>query len=176
MSRIVVTPLSQLVQQIELHRPSHMVTLTSGAVPALPGDFAPQRLNLVFNDIVEPRDGLITPDENHVRQLLDFARLWERKTPLLIHCYAGISRSTAAAFIIASALDPASDEMALAQQLRALSPSATPNIRLVLLADTILERKGRMVRAIEAIGRGAEAYEGKSFSLPVASSAPLQSH
>lgn len=176
MSRIVVTPLSQLVQQIELHRPSHMVTLTSGAVPTLPDGFRAKRLNLVFNDIVEPRDGLVMPDANHVRQLLDFARLWTRKASLLIHCYAGISRSTAAAYILANALDPASDETALAKQLRALSPSATPNIRLVSLADAILEREGRMVRAIQAIGRGADAFEGESFSLPVAGSAPLRLH
>ncbi|WP_343313957.1 tyrosine phosphatase family protein [Brucella sp. BE17] len=167
MSRIVVSPLSQLAQQIEKHRPSHVVTLTSGAVPLLPEGFEAHRLNLIFNDIVEPHDNLIMPDTNHVRQLFDFARLWDKQAPLLIHCYAGISRSTAAAYIVANALGPDQDEMALAQQLRALSPSATPNIRLVALADTILERNGRMERAIRTIGRGADAYEGECFSLPV---------
>jgi predicted protein tyrosine phosphatase len=167
MSRIVVTPLSQLATQLALHRPSHVVTLGSEAPAALPDGYDAVRLSLTFNDIIEPREGLIAPDESHVLQLLDFAKSWPMDAPLLIHCYAGISRSTAAAYIIASALNPALDESVLAGIVRSLSPAATPNIRLISLADEILERQGRMVAAIGAIGRGAEAFEGEVFSLPV---------
>jgi len=163
---IVVSPLSKLEAQIALHRPSHIVTLSSHALPALPGEA--ERLSLLFNDITEPRDGLTMPDESHVRALLDFAMEWDRAKPLLIHCYAGVSRSTASAYIIASALDPTLDETALAEKLRELSPSATPNIRLIALADNMLRRDGRMVAAIKAIGRGQEAFEGEVFILPVA--------
>ncbi|MFS2326288.1 tyrosine phosphatase family protein [Brucella sp. H1_1004] len=166
MAHIVVSPLSKLEAQIALHQPSHIVTLSSHALPALPGEA--ERLSLLFNDITEPRDGLTMPDESHVRALLDFAMEWDRAKPLLIHCYAGVSRSTASAYIIASALDPTLDEAEFAQKLRALSPSATPNIRLVALADHMLGRDGRMVAAIKAIGRGQEAFEGEAFSLPVA--------
>jgi predicted protein tyrosine phosphatase len=87
---------------------------------------------------------------------------------MLIHCYAGVSRSTASAYIIALALNPALDEVALAQKLRQLSPSATPNIRLIALADQILARNGRMIEAIKAIRRGKDTFEGEVFSLPVA--------
>jgi len=166
MSRIVVTPLSQLAAQLALHRPSHVVTLGSEAPAPLPDCCDATRLSLTFNDIVEPREGLVAPDESHVQQLLDFAKGWPMTAPLLIHCYAGISRSTAAAYIIASALNPTLDESALARIVRSLSPSATPNIRLVALADEILIRQGRMVAAIRAIGRGADAFEGEVFSLP----------
>lgn len=167
MTHIVVTPLSQLARQMKAHRPSHVVTLTSGAVPDLGEDYAGQRLALTFNDIIEPREDLILPDETHVRQLLDFARQWNRQAPLLIHCYAGVSRSTAAAFILASALQPDQDEARLAQDLRRLSPSATPNIRLIALADMMLGRDGRMEQAIRHIGRGVDAFEGAVFSLPL---------
>ena len=166
MAYIVVSPLSKLEAQIALHEPSHIVTLSSHALPALPGEA--ERLSLLFNDITEPRDGLTMPDESHVRALLDFAMEWDRAKPLLIHCYAGVSRSTASAYIIASALDPTLDETALAEKLRELSPSATPNIRLIALADNMLRRDGRMVAAIKAIGRGQEAFEGEVFILPVA--------
>ncbi|MBQ0709749.1 MULTISPECIES: tyrosine phosphatase family protein [unclassified Ochrobactrum] len=166
MSQIVVTPLSQLAAQLALHRPSHVVTLGSEAPAPLPDGCGATRLSLTFNDIVEPREGLIAPDESHVQQLLDFAKGWPMAAPLLIHCYAGISRSTAAAYIIASALNPTLDESELARIVRSLSPSATPNIRLVALADEILNRQGRMVAAIRAIGRGADAFEGEVFSLP----------
>lgn len=167
MSRIVVTPLSQLATQLALHRPSHVVTLGSETPAALPDGYDAVRLSLTFNDIIELREGLVAPDETHVLRLLNFAKSWPMDAPLLIHCYAGISRSTAAAYIIASALNPALDESDLAEIVRNLSPSATPNIRLISLADEILERQGRMVAAIRAIGRGAEAFEGEVFSLPV---------
>lgn len=167
MSRIVVTPLSQLATQITLHRPSHVLTLTSGESAALTAGHGASHLTLIFNDIVEPREGLVAPDESHVRALIDFVQGWPQKAPLLIHCYAGISRSTAAAYIAALALDRDMDEHRLAERLRRLSPSATPNIRLISIADTMLGRRGRMVEAIKAIGRGAEAYEGEVFSLPV---------
>ena len=167
MSRIIVTPLSQLAAQLALHQPSHVVTLGSEPPAALPDGYDATRLSLTFNDIVEPHEGLVAPGENHVQQLLDFAKGWPMDAPLLIHCYAGISRSTAAAYIIASALNPALDESELAGLIRSLSPSATPNIRLVALADDILGRQGRMVAAISAIGRGADAFEGEVFSLPL---------
>ena len=88
-----------------------------------------------------------------------------RESPLVLHCWAGISRSTAAAYIAACALAPDRDEAALALVLREASPSATPNARFIALADDILGRQGRMVDAIRAIGRGAEAMEGTPFML-----------
>lgn len=167
MTVIVVSPLSQLAAQLEHHRPSHVVTLTSGDVPPLPESDAMRRLVLTFNDITEPREGMVAPDADHVQALLDFVHAWPKKAPLLIHCYAGISRSTAAAYIAAIALNPHSDEAALALELRKRSPSATPNIRLIEIADALLRRNGRMAAAIQSIGRGAEAFEGEVFSLPV---------
>ena len=66
----------------------------------------------------------------------------------MVHCYAGISRSTAGAFVTACALNPQRDEMTIARALRDASPTATPNIRIVSLADRMLGRDGRMVAAI----------------------------
>ncbi len=61
MSRIVVTPLSQLATQLTLHRPSHVVTLGSEAPAALPDGYDAVRLSLTFNDIIELREGLVAP-------------------------------------------------------------------------------------------------------------------
>jgi hypothetical protein len=38
---------------------------------------------------------------------------------------------------------------------------------MVRLADDLLERCGRMVDAIDGIGRGAEAREGEPYALPL---------
>jgi predicted protein tyrosine phosphatase len=122
-------------------------------------------LLLGMDDITAPLEGYIQPADEHVTQLLAFVRRWERAAPLVIHCYAGISRSTAAAFVTACALAPSRDEFAIAHNLRLASPTATPNIRIVTLGDRALGRCGRMVEAIEAIGRGAMAAEADPFRL-----------
>jgi predicted protein tyrosine phosphatase len=57
------------------------------------------------------------------------------------------------------------DEKSIA--LRSASPTATPNARIVSLADRLLGRDGRMVAAIETIGRGVLATEGTPFRLDV---------
>ena len=93
---------------------------------------------------------------------------WDRAEPMVIHCFAGVSRSTAAAYIAACALSPKRDEFVVARGLRAASPTATPNARLVALADSALQRGGRMNEAIAAIGRGEECFEGTPFTLELA--------
>jgi predicted protein tyrosine phosphatase len=133
-----------------------------------PDSIHPARhLMLNFSDITEKREGETIAEADHIRQLLDFVRGWTREKPLLIHCYAGVSRSTASAFITACALRPERSEAQWALDLRDASPTATPNAHLVWLADSILEREGRMIRAIEAIGRGRDCFEGIPFSLPI---------
>jgi predicted protein tyrosine phosphatase len=82
---------------------------------------------------------------------------------LVIHCFAGISRSTASAFTIACALNPNRDEVTIARQIRAASPSAYPNRRIVTLADQVLTRNGRMVAALEAMGPGDMSVSGRPF-------------
>ena len=124
-------------------------------------------LKLTCNDIARPTPGLIAPDTGHIEQLIGFARRWNRQGPLVVHCWAGISRSTAAAFITLCTLNPRAPEDAIAQALRRASPTATPNRLLIALADEHLQREGRMVRAVEAIGEGEPmAGEGKPFRLP----------
>ncbi len=110
---------------------------------------------------------MTAPAEEHASALLGFVETWDQKLPIVVHCYAGISRSTAAAFITMCALRPNRPEAEIARNLRMASPSATPNIRLVGFADRLLGREGRMVAAIESIGRGENAYEGVPFMLPL---------
>jgi predicted protein tyrosine phosphatase len=122
-------------------------------------------LVLGMDDISAPMDGYVMPGDEHVRRLIDFARGWDRRKPMVVHCYAGISRSTAGAYVAACALNPYRDEAAIAHELRRASPTATPNARIVSLADSLLGRAGRMMAAIDAIGRGEMAYEGIPFRL-----------
>jgi predicted protein tyrosine phosphatase len=156
-------------------QPSHVLSLLAPDAEAPDFDDlpSPQRLLLRFNDINAPRDGYIAPDAGHVDAILAFSRAWRGRRPLLIHCLAGISRSTAAAYIIACDRAGPGRERILARRLRAAAPSATPNPLLTAHADQALGRDGRMIAAIEDIGRGAFARAGAPFRLlspgPVAS-------
>lgn len=169
MPTLHVSSLARLHDTVAATGASHVVTLINvNTAVERPASIAPERhLFLGMSDIVTPMDGHILPAEAHLTALMDFGRAWERTQPMVIHCWAGISRSTAAAFITACMLNPARDEHELARTLRAASPSATPNARLIEIADRILDRQGRMIAAIAAIGRGADAFEGTPFQLDI---------
>ena len=170
MATLHVSPLSRLRETVERTGARHIVTLLSadGGVYR-PATVQPERhLTLIAHDIAAPMDGHVLPGRDHVERLIDFVGSWDRADPMVIHCYAGISRSTAAGYIAALILNPALDEHDLAIRLRAAAPSATPNPRLIALADELLGRDGRMKRAIAGIGRGAEAFEGVPFELSYA--------
>ncbi|MEW9805120.1 tyrosine phosphatase family protein [Mesorhizobium marinum] len=166
---IWVCPLSQVEKTVSATRAERLLSLLAPgtAMTRPPAIAEANHLFLSLHDIAEPQEGMTLPGEAHMRTLLDFADSWNRARPLVINCYAGISRSTASAYIIAAALQPSRDEGELAQTLRLASPSATPNPRLVALADAMLGRQGRMVAAVRSIGRGADAFEGVPFSLEI---------
>lgn len=153
---ILVCPLSRVHEVVAARGPSRLVSLLDPG-SAFPKDHAVAlHLKIDMHDVTfEPVAHWIVPHADHVRGVLTFIEGWERDDPVLVHCYAGISRSTATAYTIACAMNPHADEEEIALALRAASPSASPNTRLIALADAELGRGGRMVRAIEAIGRGA---------------------
>ncbi len=126
---------------------------------------ADNHLILGMDDIPEPVDGYVAPCDEHVSRLIAFARGWDRAAPMVVHCYAGISRSTAAAFVATCALNPGRNELRIAQDLRRSSQTASPNRRIVSIADQMLNRNGRMIAAIDHIGVGASAYEAQPFHL-----------
>jgi predicted protein tyrosine phosphatase len=165
---IHVCSLARLHTTLEETRAQHVITLLkqvhllSGPLPIPAGN----HLHIGVDDIAEPIDGHIHPAEEHVVRLIDFVHKWERSAPLVVHCYAGISRSTAAAFIALCTLNPGVPERTIARLLREASPTAYPNRLLVTLADAALERTGRMIEAVESIGRGLVANEAHPFSLP----------
>jgi predicted protein tyrosine phosphatase len=164
--KLVVCPAIHAPDCFEAHQPSHVLGLLSPGqdevgLPAVPK----HRLELRFNDISAQQYGLVAPDEQNLRAILSFARSWDATAPMLIYCFAGISRSTAAAFAIACQHHPRIAEHGIAALLRQASASATPNPLMIALADALLERRGRMSDAAQAIGRGEGMFEGQSFEL-----------
>jgi predicted protein tyrosine phosphatase len=164
---IHVCSLARLHETIDSTGARHVVTcLRHSDEVRIEGRIARENhLVLSMDDIAMPMDGYTAPADEHVSQLIKFVTGWDRAAPLVVHCYAGISRSSASAFVSACALNPKRDEMQIAWELRNASRTAMPNVRIVSLADRLLKRDGRMVRAIEAIGRGDFATEGTPFLL-----------
>ena len=164
---IHVCSLARLHATVDETGASHIVTLLRLTDRAKrPDHIAPENhLILGLDDIAEAAEGQTLPADEHVARLLAFAHSWDRKAPMVVHCFAGISRSTAAAFVTACALNPRRDEAEIARAIRDASPTAMPNTRIVSIADRLIQRDGRMVRAVDRLGRGLEAMEGHPFRL-----------
>jgi predicted protein tyrosine phosphatase len=165
--KLIVSPALHAPHSFEVHRPSHVLGLLSPGQDEMPLPYQPaHRLELRFNDIATHQYGLVVPDEKNLRAILDFAQTWDARAPMLIYCFAGISRSTAAAFAIACQQHPHIAEHTIAKLLRKVSVSATPNSLMISLADRLLDRRGRMTEAAIGIGRGEGMFEGSFFELP----------
>ena len=153
MPRVHVCSLARIDEIASASGARSMVTLINVGTPVeRPACIAPERhLFIGMSDIAHPVQGLVAPDVAHVETLLSFVRAWDRREPLLIHCWAGVSRSTAAAFVTACALNERRAEDEIAATIRAASPTATPNPRFVAIAD---ERLG--LEAAEDVGRDVD--------------------
>jgi len=163
---IIVSSLSRAPDLVSQHGASHVVSLLGPETPHRDFGLTEHRhLKLSFHDIIQPADGFSAPRAADAERLVGFLGTWDRGAPMLIHCWAGISRSTAAAYTAMCLFRPKADEEELAFELRSASPSATPNRLIVSFTDSLLGRQGRMLRAIELIGRGEEAFEGEPFYL-----------
>lgn len=125
-------------------------------VPEAFGTFGEhEKLELRFDDVIENVAGKRAPDAEDVRRILAFGRdlLAEPAASrhLLVHCHAGISRSTAAmALIIAQTLPDASSDTVL-QLVHGIREKAWPNLRLVEIGDALLQRGGTLVASAHAL-------------------------
>lgn len=166
---IYVSPLSAVEDAIRDIRPSHLVSLLDPeTMIGTPEGILPDRhLRIGINDIAEAIDDLVPPSTEHVSALIDFVRGWDQQNPLLVHCWAGISRSTAAAFIALCTINEAYPEEELARHVRMCGSHAHPNRLMVKLADELLMRQGRMSAAIDSLGPGRACWEGELFSIPL---------
>ncbi len=165
---IWICSLAAAPQMAEKLRPSRVVSLLSpyDSFPVFESLGADGHLQVAIHDITEDIGDWQAPAASDAEKVIRFVEGWDKAAPLLIHCWAGISRSTASAFITACVHNPWTDEEEIAWAIRNASSTASPNPRLVGHADALLGRNGRMSRAIEMIGRGDVSDEARAFSIP----------
>src|SRR5262245_3954734 len=97
---IYVCPLSHAPELARQKRVSHVVSLLDPETPfPVIKEVGQRHLRIEAHDIEEELEGLDALCHARIKRVLEFVGGWDRSQPILIHCYAGISRSTATAFI-----------------------------------------------------------------------------
>ncbi len=124
---IHVCSLAALPDTVKATGASHVLTVMANVAQVQRPEsvLEANHLRVQMDDITEQMDGFLAPSDAHIEQVLNFVRGWDRNAPLVVHCYAGISRSTASAFAAACMLNPHRDEISIARQIRAASPIAS---------------------------------------------------
>jgi len=147
--------------------PDRLISVVgASAQPPTPAGLAPAaHLRVTCDDIVEPNPVEVAPDRRHVKQIIAFAREWDPSGTLLVHCQAGISRSTATALLAYAAHFPGSVGGA-ASHLRQAAAYARPNPLIVALGDELLDMGGRLIEAVDAMGPASLALQGRLISIP----------
>ena len=167
MGRLYVCSLTKVVDTVRTSGARSLVTiLTAGASMARPCEIAPQQhLRIAVSDIEAPRGRAYIARDEPYRAV---ARLRQGLGPRLPSGRPLLRRrEPVAGGGFHHRLRPDADARGTrgGANLRRASPTATPNLRLIGLADRILNRRGRMIEAIAEIGRGTECFEGTPFAL-----------
>jgi len=114
-----------------------------------------RHIRLGMHDVVMDQHGLsdayTAPSPEQISKIIEFAESWDRRGNIVVHCTAGVSRSTATALVILATTAPGL-EILIARLLRERASWASPNQRIVGLADQLLGRRGALVRALSTMG------------------------
>ncbi|MBV8458570.1 MAG: protein-tyrosine-phosphatase [Acetobacteraceae bacterium] len=127
-------------------------------VPDAFGSFGEHaRLELRFLDVIEPSASEQPPRDEHVRQILalgrDLVSESREQAHLLVHCHAGVSRSTASMLLVLAQACPKLPPQGLADMLIRIREKAWPNLRMVTFGDDALRRRGTLIEAAAQVYR-----------------------
>jgi predicted protein tyrosine phosphatase len=163
---MTICGLDELGDELESFRPSHILSILDPNEDHDDPLVFPESirvLSLRFFDLhaiggmvgtmLSSRDRAEYPSADHAHAILDFGREIPMGGRILCHCWAGVSRSTAAAYLLACLHLPVDEAMELIMELR---PGAMPNRLIVRFADKILGFEGRMLAAIDGHKQGVD--------------------
>ena len=157
--RITVCGLDELANHCETGA-SHVLSILDPdwPVPEAFGSFGEhEKLELRFHDVIEEDAGMVPPRQDDVARVLTFGRDLMKEprndAHLLVHCHAGISRSTASMALILAQPLPALSAREVMQEVLRIRPKAWPNLRMIEFGDTMLDRNGEIVAAAVEVYR-----------------------
>jgi predicted protein tyrosine phosphatase len=157
--RITVCGLDELAGHCEA-RVSHVLSILDPEwpVPEVFGSYGEhEKLELRFHDVIEETPGAVMPNRNHIEQLLGFGHSLAREaatdTHLLVHCHAGVSRSSASMALLIAQATPERSGIAIFGDILRIRPQIWPNLRIVEIGDDALGRNGDLIAAAQGIYR-----------------------
>lgn len=116
-----------------------------------------ERLELRFHDVIEDTKSMRPPMPEHVEKVLAFGRTMLAEPPpgahLLVHCHAGVSRSTASMILIIAQARPQAPAATIVQEVYRIRGKAWPNLRIIEMGDAMLGRGGELVLAVKDLYR-----------------------
>lgn len=131
---------------------THILSITD------PGDLPPEgyisyraeKLHLSFDDLTNQDEGYVKATDTDIDKIVAMARELKDDSRVLIHCLAGISRSTAAGFIVLCVLYGEGREVEALEKIVEIRRCAYPNRLMIRIADRVLGRKGAMLEAFDS--------------------------
>lgn len=104
-------------------------------------------LTLRFDDIRSDMSGFRAFGSDHVNQLLAFGiKVAENPGSVLVHCHAGVSRSSAVAIVLLNMLRGPGHEKEIYAYCKKIRPQMRPNARVLRISDDVLELNGKLTR------------------------------
>tara|TARA_B110000116_G_C16787207_1_gene561607 strand:- start:1236 stop:1799 length:564 start_codon:yes stop_codon:yes gene_type:complete len=147
---IIVCSLKDLETVCESVKPSHLISVIDpGYAPKTPVGVN-YHLKLGFDDIIEvnPNNQIfrlntdeipqMPPNISHADSIINFSNTWNKKNPIVIHCWCGISRSMATASYLLCKEDTSNINKNI-QYIRSVAPHANPNKILIKLFEHSLK-------------------------------------
>jgi predicted protein tyrosine phosphatase len=155
--RITICGLDELAAHANM-RVTHVLSILDPEhpVPEVFGTYGEhEKLELRFDDIIDETPGKIAPSAADVEALLTFGHAVVREprpgAHLLVHCHAGISRSSASMALLVAQAAPSHSGTEIFKELLRIRPQIWPNLRLIELGDAALNRGGELVAAVRQV-------------------------
>ena len=159
LNMIIVCSLKDLETVCSSVKPSHVISVIDpGYAPKTPKGVA-NHLKLGFDDIVEinPNNQIfrlnnketpqVLPSSNHTDSIINFGDSWDFNTPIVIHCWCGVSRSMATAAYFMCKADPSNIDRNI-KYIRFVAPHANPNKTLINLFENSLNLEKKISSAL----------------------------
>ncbi|GAB4522165.1 MAG: tyrosine phosphatase family protein [Amphiplicatus sp.] len=165
---LIVSSLSDACRAYAEYKPARVISLLSDddAVPCFDALPAERHLQL-YVDRESCGESINAAARRRAEDVVGFVRKWDGRGDILVHCSRGVSRSTAAAFVVMCLREPNTAEAALASRLRAAAPFADPCPLLIAYADALMGRGGRMIDAIEDLPPPIPTIRAPTVALPL---------
>ncbi|MEM1245632.1 MAG: protein tyrosine phosphatase [Acidobacteriota bacterium] len=166
MSTIYISGVFDMPDHVERYLPRYLLSVIQPAFqPERPPEIAEEdHLRVAVHDIWQAEPGSVLPGSSHVERIVEFAKAWQPDLGAVhVHCYAGVSRSTATALILHAV--QTGDPLESARALRAAAPHAAPNRRIIELADALLDWDGGLQAAVQSMGPRSELMRDEYLTI-----------